>query len=384
MEKIIANDWHRDAGQAYARAVILRHEIHPEGLDVDRVRFVESGSLSLGTSVGHIVSVLDGRGTLRVAANMARAPLALQPGVHVYLPPGAEAVVDGEAGLELLRVSSPSAAQARGARLLVRDERFLVACAAPSQSLRWVLTPQYLSRRVFLHHDPVLLSRSGDPVSWFRTTMFDVAGLPSNQDGEPVFKMSYNSRTEFNVCYQVEGRARVRMARHPYGTQDQTWMPWLTLSSDSTYHLNETAGGDDEERQRDPVSGTVQAFRNKHEVSIVDGFVTLFCLFDPAPAGIERHRPGAYSDYEPLSGILETPTYRNYMRAMADHDEMVDSLSLAAAAGDLATWQGTPLWDRYLEGHAAQMAVEAALAATLRGEGPEREQVLARWMQDPR
>jgi hypothetical protein len=211
--------------------------------------------------------------------------------------------------------------------------------------------------------------------------MFDVAGLPPNQDGEPVFKMSYNSRTEFNVCYQVEGRARVRMARHPYGAQDQTWMPWLTLTADSTYHLNETAGGGDEERRPDPASGTVQTFRNKHEVSIVDGFVTLFCLFDPAPAGIERHRPGAYSDYEPLSGILETPAYRNYMRAMADHDEMVDCLSLAAAAGDLAAWQGTPLWDRYLEGRTAQMAVEAALASTLVSEARGREHVVERWMQ---
>jgi hypothetical protein len=44
--------------------------------------------------------------------------------------------------------------------------------------LRWVITPQYLSRRIFLHHDPTLLSKSGHPVSWFHTTMFDVAGLP--------------------------------------------------------------------------------------------------------------------------------------------------------------------------------------------------------------
>ena len=46
--------------------------------------------------------------------------------------------------------------------------------------------------------------------------MFDVAGLPVNEDREPVFKMSYNSRTEVDVCYDVKGTARVRMAQHPY------------------------------------------------------------------------------------------------------------------------------------------------------------------------
>ena len=51
---------------------------------------------------------------------------------------------------------------------------------------------------------------------------------------------------------------------------------------------------------------TLQYFRNKHEVHIVDGHVTLFCIFDPAPTGIERHRPGEYSDYEPLSQVLGT------------------------------------------------------------------------------
>ena len=85
-----------------------------------------------------------------------------------------------------------------------------------------LLTLQYLSRRIFLHHDPTLLSKSGNPVSLFHTTMFDVDGLPKNEDGEPVFKMSYNSRTEFNVCYDVKGIARVRMAEHPYKATNQT------------------------------------------------------------------------------------------------------------------------------------------------------------------
>src|SRR5262249_18756391 len=144
-----------------------------------------------------------------------------------------------------------SASQARGRNLLLRDETFLAACAAGSQSLRWVLTPQYLSRRVFLHHDPILLSKSGNPVSWFHTTMFDVIGLPNNDEGEPVFKMSYNSRTEFNVIYDVEGEARVRFARHPYRSAGQVWEPWQPIDGDTTYHLNEAAGGPDEECEID-------------------------------------------------------------------------------------------------------------------------------------
>ena len=171
----------------------------------------------------------------------------LEAGVHLYLPPGLESVLNAEQGTELLHVAISSAAQARGKQMLLRDEKFLAACASGSQMLRWILTPQYLSRRIFLHHDPVLLSKSGNPVSWFRTTMFDVAGLPENEDGEPVFKMSYNSRTEFNVCYEVKGTARVRMAQHPYKETKQLWGPWLPLDGDSTYHLNEAAGSTEEE-----------------------------------------------------------------------------------------------------------------------------------------
>ena len=69
---------------------------------------------------------------------------------------------------------------------------------------------------------------------------------------------------------------------------------------------------------------TPQFLRNKHEVHIVDGYVTLFCMFDPAPTGIERHRPGEYSDYEPLSQVLGTKLYETHQREIARYDEMVD------------------------------------------------------------
>jgi hypothetical protein len=380
MEKVIKNDWHCESGEPFARAQILRHEIHPEGLDVDRLRFFKAGCLTPRSNAGHVISVLRGSGRLHLAGDIKQT-LHLEAGVHLYLPPGLEIILDAEPGTELLRVSSPAASQARGKKILLRNEAFLAACAVGSQSLRWILTPQYLSRRIFLHHDPILLSKSGHPVSWFRTTMFDVAGLPRNEDGEPVFKMSYNSRTEANFCYEVKGNARVRTAQHPYRAGEQLWGPWLALDGDSTYHLNEAADGPEEECRMDEATQTWQTFRNKHEVHIIDGHVSLFCLFDPAPTGVERHRPGEYSDYEPLAQVLGTKLYETYAREIARYDEMVDQLSLARAMGKLNTLHETPIWELYLRGREAQTAIEAGLAKTLAAEGNGRQRVLARWMQ---
>ena len=380
MQKLIRNNWRRKSGEPFVRAKVLSHDIHPEGLDVERIRFFESGSLALDPGVGHIVSILQGSGRLHVAAENGN-PYYLEAGVHLYLPPGLESVLNAEPGTELLCVSSSSAAQARGKKLLLRDETFLAACASGSQSLRWILTPQYLSRRIFLHHDPVLLSKSGNPVSWFRTTMFDVAGLPGNDEGEPVFKMSYNSRTEFNVCYDVKGTARVRMALHPYEKEKQLWGPWLSLDGDSTYHLNEAAGSPEEECCIDAMSGIRQFLRNKHEVHISDGYVTLFCMFDPAPTGVERHRPGEYSDYEPLSLVLRSELYETHKREIAKYDEMVDRLSLAKSMGVLNTLHGTPIWKLYVRGRASQVDIEAGIANDLMAQDTGRERVVARWMQ---
>lgn len=369
MENLIKNDWVRAEGSPFAAAKILNHDVHPEGLDVSRLRFVVAGKMPLDTKQGQIVSVLQGIGGLKVGGSGRE--LRLQPGIHLYVPPAVDASVEAQTGMELLLVSGVSASQARGGKLLLRDERFLSASASEGQALRWILTPQYLSRRVFLHHDETLLSKSGNPVSWFRTTMFDVAGLPLNEDGEPVFKMSYNSRTEFNVCYHVEGLARVRMALHPYQSTKQHWGPWLPLDADSTYHLNEAP----------PREGS-EPLRNKHEVYIINGHVTLFCLFDPAPTGIERHQPGEYSDYEPLDRVVGTPAHVVHQREITRYDEMVDSLSLAAAAGTLELYRGTATWELYERGREAQSAIEAELARVLRSDGNGRDKVIRRWMVD--
>ncbi|MGE5307762.1 MAG: hypothetical protein ACM3OC_01600 [Deltaproteobacteria bacterium] len=379
MDKLIRNDWRYDPGEPFARARILSHEVHPEGLDVERVRFFTAGELTLNPSRGHIVSFLSGSAKLHLKVQ-AQESLDLEKGIHLYIPPGLGSVLEAEAGTELLCVCSPSAAAAAGKKLLLRDEAFLAACASGAHSFRWILTPQYLSRRIFLRHDATLLSRSGQPVSWFHTTMFDVLGLPPNAEGEPVFKMSYNSRTEVNVCYDVAGKARVRMALHPYRETGQLWGPWSELDGEATYHLNEPSGGPEEERHIDEATQMPQTLRNKHEVSIVGGHVSLFCLFDPAPVGIERHQPGEYSDYEPLPKLLGTKLYENYLREIVRYDEMVDRLSLARARGMLKDLHGTPVWELYLQSLRAQMTIEEDIMDKLALEGRGRERILARWL----
>jgi hypothetical protein len=365
MEKIIRNTWQRADGSLFERAPILKHDVHPEGFDVERVRFPGGGRFDAGANA-QLISVLAGRGRLELAGES----LALEAGVHLYLPPDTGAAITAESGLELVQVAARSPSQARGTQVLLRDEAFLCACSTESQALRWVLTPQYLSRRIFLHHDPALLSRAGNPVSWFRTSMFDVSGLPPNQDGESVFKMSYNSRTEFNVIYEVAGEARVRFARHPYGER-QEWDAWSRLDGDTTYHLNEAA--------TDPTTKLSRTLRNKHEVHAAPGsHVTLFCLFDPAPTGVERHRPGEYSDYEPMADVVASEAYAVHQREIARYDRMLDRLSWAKARGRLD--EDSEEWALYLAGKKAQLRLEDQLAGALKAEGKGRDRVLSRWM----
>jgi hypothetical protein len=359
---LIRNDWQK-ASETHERALIVDATRSPEGLDVERLRWTGAGEWATGDGAGHFVSVIRGSARLRIGGET----LALASDVHVFLPLSAGAVFECDAGTEIVHVASTNV---RGEKFLVRDEAFLRACADGQHSLRWILTPQYLSRRVFLHHDKTLLSKSGDPVSWFHTTMFDTAGLHPNQDGESVFKMSYNSRTEFNVCYDVKGDARVRRAVHPYTAEKQVWEPWLAIDGDTTYHLDEARGGPAEERVAE---GTL---RNRHEVYAFGGHVTLLCLFDPAPTGVERHRPGEYSDYEPITNI-PAELLRQHRDASLRFDEMVDGLSLAKARGAAAPAALVALSG---EGLVAQRTIESDLCAVLRREGIGRERVLSPWL----
>lgn len=363
------------------RCDILDGERHPEGLDVARLRFLAPASFSPESKVGHIASILKGGGVLR-APDALQTPLSAEVGTHLYIPPGLAMTIHGRPGTEMVLVSAASPKQSRGERLMLRREKFIAACATESHSLRWVLTPQYLSRRIFLHHDPVLISRSGNPVSWFKTTMFDVAGLPANEDGEPVFKMSYNSRTEFNVCFEVTGTAHVRMARHPYTAKGQRWDPWQAIDNDTTYLLHETSSLS----TRDTASGAMaspSSLRNKHEVRISGGQVSLFCLFDPAPTGLECHKPGEYSDYEPFESVSRCAEYRTRRHELAAFDEMVDTLSLAEASGKLNTDPDSRIHALFASGYAAQTAIETGLHRELEQSGEGRELVIAPWMSNP-
>lgn len=376
MEKLIKNVWQpAEGGARFEQAGILQRDLHPEGVDATRLRFRGPGRFEAKAGEGHLVSVLRGGGRMEVGG----AGLRVQAGVHVYVPPDEAIAVEGTAGMELLVVSAP-AGQARGRRVVIRDEAFVSACATEARSLRWILTPQYLSRRIFLFHDEILCSKRNNPLSLFRTTMFDVSGLPANEDGEPVFKMSYNYRTEPNICYDVAGQARVRMAEHPYQPVGQQWGPWLPLDGDSTYYLNEAAGGPEEEWYEDPVTKKRRPLRNKHEVQIKGGHVTLVCLFDPAPTGAEQHEAGAYSEYGPLDEVLDTERYRDLRRELMRFDEMVERLSMAKASGNLDNLTGTDAWALYEEGRRAQRAHERRLHDELTAEGNGRARVVADWM----
>ncbi len=377
MDHVVDNIWKRhDSG--LQRAFILKHAATPEGLDVLRWRTDAGARLQLDAGQGHVLSVAKGDAQLVLESES----LSLSLGSHVYLPAGQPAYLQLGPQAELVQLRTATPEQAVGTELRVRHERFLSACAEPGQALRWILTPQYLSRRVFLHHDAPLRSRSGRPVSWFHTTMFDVAGLAHNEDGQPVFRMSYGTRSEFNVCYDVTGDAKVRMADHPYVAQGQLWGPWLKLHNDATYHLFEAEGGPEEESYIDDL-GVRRTLRNRHEVSIEGGHTSLFCLFDPAPTGIEQHRPGEYSDYEPLEDVQKRPDYALHTQALKAFDGMVDSLSMAHARGRLKAHQGSEAWALFERGAAEQRRIEAALMQRLKEEGGGRDRVLQPWLLSP-
>lgn len=362
--KILGNRWTRDpASPNLERTTVVTADASTQGFDVERVRATAAATFATPATTARLVSVLKGPAELSYAGQKYR----LESGVHLYLPFAIASTIELPPDGELVLISTTNPAQARGTKLLIRDEQFLAACATDAQTLRWTLTPQYLSRRIFLHHDPILVSRTGDPVSWFHTTMFDVTGLPHNEDGESVFKMSYNSRTELNVIYDVAGDARVRFANHPYAARGQSWSPWQPLDRDTTYYLNEPA----EEGRKE---------RNKHEIFNDGGHVSLFCMFDPAPSGIERHRPGEYSDYEPLAEVTARSEHAVYRAALARYDAMLDELSLARATGQLDSARGGEAWALYERGRAAQRAIEEALHAELTRSSPGRERVLARWL----
>jgi len=376
MGTIIHNKWQQiDEGQFHA--TILSRDIHPEGLDVSRFSFEQDREVKLNPSDGHIVSILNGQVQLKV--NSLNNPLELDSFVHLYIPPREDAILKSSAGTQFIHIAGP-AEQARGEKLIIRDEQFLRATADNNRTFRWVLTPQYLSRRVVLYHDKTLVSKSHFPVSWFRTTMFDVYGLPPNEDGLPVFKMQYDNQTEANVCYDVGGDSKVRMAYHPYTDKDQKWADWQRIGNDSTYYLNEATHSPEVEWRTNPDTGEKLASRNKHEVYIPEGgYVSLCCLFDPGPTGDEKHLPGKYSAYQDVKKVIGTEVYQQYLSSLNPFDEMVDKLSLLKAQGLLNGIDKNPIWNCYEEGRKSQLNIESKLVQHLQMEKRGRDAVVLKW-----
>ena len=360
--RIIKQAWRPDGPVDIAP--VLAGGTEPEGFHVERRRYRDAATLA-PTSEARVVSFLRGGAA---ATDPSLGSLALRAGSHVFMPGSHALSLLVEPGSELIVLTTNQAAgsRARGERLLVRNERFLSACATDSQMLRWILTPQYVSRRIFLHHDLTLVSRSGDPVSWFRTTMFDVEGLPHNEDGQSVFKMSYNSRTEFNVLYDVRGEGRVRFAEHPYADQGQAWGPWTQLDNEMTYHLCEPR--------------ELCTPRNKHEVTAHDGHVSLFCLFDPAPTGVERHQPGAYSDYEAYDVVSKREEFASHQATIGPFDKMVDALSVAEAQGK--DWRVDAAFTEHREVFDYGLRAQIALEEKLCDANPGRRSILEAWRTD--
>lgn len=369
MDNLLINAWATDTDTGVMRAPILTHESGPAQLDISRIRFTKAAEQCLPTEYGCILSVTRGCARLELGNRI----LALCPGVHCYIPPGTQANLVSEAGGEFTVAAAGSVGRARGEQFLLRDEEFLSACGHDSGASRWILTPQYLSRRVFLHHDKTLLSATGQPLSWFHTTMFDVDGLPPNQEGRPVFKMSYNYRTELNVCYEVSGKAALRVATHPYCETEQVWSPWWEMDDESTYCLLE----DESYSEYVLEDGEKRPRRNKHEVRVDAGHVSLYCMFNPAPTGAEQHSSGAYSEYGDLEKILGGKAYASYLEALVPLDKMLDALSIAKAEG--REWRSYPEFSAYKRGKAAQIRWEAELRDRLMQSDPNRNSILANW-----
>jgi hypothetical protein len=366
--KVIVNDW-QDSGQGIRVSRIIDRAVGCEDIDVCRYEAEYGAVLDLAADHGHILSLLDGQAMLEPGEDDLEA-LYFTSGTHAYIPPGCTARLRFSESSSVIHASA-SGSRPHGSEFLVHNERYL----APT---RFVLTPQYLSRRVFLNRDHTLVSRSGDRVAWFHTTMFDTQGLPPNHDGRSVFKMSYDHQTEVNVVYDVKNQAAVRFAAHPYTEPSaQSWSDWHSLDGNTTYYLNECADGPEIERHTEAVSGKERCLRNRHEIFIAPGgHVSLCCMFDPGPTGLETHQPGEYSAYAPVAAIVGTKEHRDFVASVAPADDIVRSLSLAEARNGGVPDRSSPKWKEY---ESALNHAKESEEHLIRDSEEERRAIMASW-----
>lgn len=332
------------------------------GVDTIRVKIPSNKKFKLNNSEGHIITVIYGKGVLKI--NSISDTLTTEKGSHMFIPLNENAEFESKSEDFELVVLSASKENVTGKKFLIKNNLFLKISTSEDTLLRWITTPQYLSRRVFLHHESTLVSKIGFPVSWNNTTMFDCTGLPLNDVGLPVFRMSYNNNTEINCCYDVPITSKVRYAKHPYKTNTnntdnnnntvkQEWSDWADIDSNTTYSLVETAeqaeiitetleitetkdkdNGISKDNNNSSTTTVTKAHRNKHEIFIPEkSYVSLCCMFDPGITGIEKHIKGQYSDYVPVSETIKTQSYKDYLQILTQVDIMIESLSLDYALG---------------------------------------------------
>jgi hypothetical protein len=158
---------------------------------------------------------------------------------------------------------------------------------------------------------------------------------------------------------------------------EQSWSDWHSLDGDTTYHLNEGADGPEIERHADPDTGKERFLRNRHEIYIAPGgHVSLCCMFDPGPTGLETHQPGEYSSYAPVSETIDTRAYREFLASMAAAEDMVRTLSLAQARNGGVPDRSSPKWAEYE--HLLDRALQAE-EQLIRDSEEGRRSIMAFW-----
>ena len=115
LPNVIRNAWRADPRGPVEVARILDHRTSPEGLDVERIRFLERGSVRIDPNMGDFLSVISGPIVLRHDRDGGEA-LHLADTTHAYVPPDWPVWVDAQAGAEIVLVSGASSGQARAPR----------------------------------------------------------------------------------------------------------------------------------------------------------------------------------------------------------------------------------------------------------------------------
>ena len=303
---------------------IINPENNPHDFQITRILFNE-GSFIL-PSLGCIIAIIEGS----VLVSYKNTDYHLETNTFMFLPASIEGKMISKGIAKVILIAAKNTTQTRGTKIIIRNLSILKA-----NSHRWILTSQYLSRRVFLYHDQTLVSRTGYPITITLTTVFSSEGLKENNQGLPVFRMQYDNHFETNVMVEVKGISKVRYAIKPYFDDEslQRWEEWNDLDDMTCYNLYES---EQEEERDDNCSLNIDEKskenvkcrgRNKHEI-YADEEHTNLCIFDPALTGDEKHQEGLYSSYRKLEESISDESYLQFLSSITPIDNLTDELSL--------------------------------------------------------